>query len=648
MAKKFQIDTIAQIGGLLEALSGAKISGAFEALGTAKVNGTLTVDGLSTLANLTMKPQDATNEGGEVVLEGAGAFAANKGHLDRYQDSIRLWIDGGGNFIIPKTGDVTWNGDKVWTSGNDGVGSGLDADLLDGFQESVFMRRTATSDLTFGIPGTVGAAGNGIVFTGVTDNHKIYSEQYAANSTRLVIHTADDGDPDYFVIRATYSSTTKDTFEAKFSEINSLIIFRAKAGLEVTGATTLKNGASVTGDISVTGNVDGVKISTFKNSFDTHNHDSSYVKKLGDTMTGPLSIKLSSTTEPPLIAENGNGKIRFLPFTNDKNYIQSGTSDDKTRDLVLSGYNGVLLANLDLYATKVNVQGELSEGGTTLANKYASKAVNINAGNGLTGGGTLGADRTLSVDFTKVAAFVHNHDSAYAYRGTQNYSVAAADKRTVTPKELSTTTREVQFMFTTIANVSTGNDYADGLMLSTYSDSGGGKINAILAAKTEERLYLRQGAHNSDTWAAARKIAFLDEITWANVANKPTTFAPSVHNHDTDYYTKTLSDQRYLKVGDSNASTSGNLDVGGNIRTKGYLHSNKSTAQVSFAPGETRKTITHNIGSVQYQAALGANSVARHVAWENKTNNTLDIVLDSPYMGGTILVDVLMVGSWTY
>ncbi len=647
MAKKFQIDTIAQIGGLLEALGGAKITGAFEALGTAKVNGTLTVDGLSTLANLTMKAQDATNEGGEVVLEGAGTFSTSKGHVDRYQDSIRLWIDGGSNFIIPKTGDVTWNGNKVWTSGNDGSGSGLDADLLDGLQESTFMRRTATSDLTFGIPGTLGAASNGLVFTGVTDNHKIYSEQYAANNTRLIIHTADDGDVDYFAIRATSGSTTKETFEAKFSEINATVILRAKAGLEVTGAATLKGGATVTGNIAVSGTVDGVDISDFKSSFDTHNHDNDYVKKIGDTMTGGLQVKASASTVP-LVVENANGRLRFFPNDTDTvNYIQSGTIDNQARDLTISGLMGTTMDQLILKATKVNAVGEILEAGVSLANKYASKAITLTAGNGLLGGGTIGADRTFSVDFTKVATANHNHDSVYTARGTQNYSVAAGEKRITTPKDFSTTTKEVQAIFTSVNNDGIS-PYADALALSTWIDSAGGKVNLLMAAKNEERLYLRQGTFDATTWGAARKIAFLDEITWANVANKPTTFAPSAHNHDDRYYTETESDSRYLKIADAKSTLTGDLEVSGNIRTKGYLHSNKSTAQVSFAPGDTRKTVTHNIGSVHYQVALGANSVARHVAWENKTNNTVDIVLDSPYLGGTILVDVLMIGSWTY
>ncbi|WP_426238185.1 hypothetical protein [Pararhizobium sp. DWP1-1-3] len=42
------------------------------------------------------------------------------------------------NLVMPRTGSMTWAGDTVWTAGNDGAGSGLDADLLDGQQGAYF------------------------------------------------------------------------------------------------------------------------------------------------------------------------------------------------------------------------------------------------------------------------------------------------------------------------------------------------------------------------------------------------------------------------------------------------------------------------------------------------------------------------------
>ena len=55
--------------------------------------------------------------------------------------------------VIPHTGDLTYDGNEVWTSGNDGSGSGLDADTVDGIQASSFLRSdaddSASGDITF-------------------------------------------------------------------------------------------------------------------------------------------------------------------------------------------------------------------------------------------------------------------------------------------------------------------------------------------------------------------------------------------------------------------------------------------------------------------------------------------------------------------
>lgn len=60
-----------------------------------------------------------------------------------------------GYAVVDATGKFTWSGDiwanggagKVWSSANDGAGSGLDADTIDGFDSSVFVRITG-SDLS--------------------------------------------------------------------------------------------------------------------------------------------------------------------------------------------------------------------------------------------------------------------------------------------------------------------------------------------------------------------------------------------------------------------------------------------------------------------------------------------------------------------
>ncbi len=47
---------------------------------------------------------------------------------------------------LASTTNFRWNGSKVWTAGNDGSGSGLDADLLDGLQASAFALASHSHD----------------------------------------------------------------------------------------------------------------------------------------------------------------------------------------------------------------------------------------------------------------------------------------------------------------------------------------------------------------------------------------------------------------------------------------------------------------------------------------------------------------------
>jgi len=54
---------------------------------------------------------------------------------------MRITTTGGTDFIIPNTGEMSYNGYTVWHAGNDGSGSGLDADTVDGIHASTFATR---------------------------------------------------------------------------------------------------------------------------------------------------------------------------------------------------------------------------------------------------------------------------------------------------------------------------------------------------------------------------------------------------------------------------------------------------------------------------------------------------------------------------
>lgn len=56
-----------------------------------------------------------------------------------------LEIKSGTEGIVVTKNEITFNGNKVWHSGNDGKGSGLDADLLDGLDSTDFLGATANA-----------------------------------------------------------------------------------------------------------------------------------------------------------------------------------------------------------------------------------------------------------------------------------------------------------------------------------------------------------------------------------------------------------------------------------------------------------------------------------------------------------------------
>ena len=83
-------------------------------------------------------------------------------------------VSGGAYLSITNTGDLMFNGGKVWHAGNDGSGSGLDADLLDGTHKSGLLTAvasTSAANLSVTVGGTAKV---------VADLYATYLEGYTA------------------------------------------------------------------------------------------------------------------------------------------------------------------------------------------------------------------------------------------------------------------------------------------------------------------------------------------------------------------------------------------------------------------------------------------------------------------------------------
>jgi hypothetical protein len=134
------------------------------------------------------------------------AFDTAGNHYPHYQAgsdgtgaiaNIRVGQSGGTHklFILNgKDGAISWNGNTVWHAGNDGSGSGLDADLLDGYNQdtantaSTIVRRDASGNFSAGTitAALTGAASSNLLLTGGTLSGKVTWATNMPNQKRIL------------------------------------------------------------------------------------------------------------------------------------------------------------------------------------------------------------------------------------------------------------------------------------------------------------------------------------------------------------------------------------------------------------------------------------------------------------------------------
>ena len=131
----------------------SELNGGFNFTGSSTINGVLAIGGTSV----------SGNEGGEMHIKYApnSSLSGDFVVFDQVVNSIRFFEHSGNNrgFYLDFTTAGNGASSTIWHSGNDGAGSGLDADTLDGQQASAFV---TTSGTTFsgdvGFSGGAGAA----------------------------------------------------------------------------------------------------------------------------------------------------------------------------------------------------------------------------------------------------------------------------------------------------------------------------------------------------------------------------------------------------------------------------------------------------------------------------------------------------------
>ncbi len=174
---------------------------------------------------------------------------------------------------------------------------------------------------------------------------------------------------------------------------------------------------------------------------------------------------------------------------------------------------------MDLDGTGVlSVTGNIQEAGTLLSNKYLG--INANAASAT----KLQTTRTISIsgDATATGTFdgTGDLDLALAIADDSHWhgALKAVDDRDIKPNVVGV--GSVRHYFTSKEGLTgaAGSDYQDLLVLNTYSDASGGKVNALAFDKSTQLIVHYQANQADTTWGTPKTLAYTDSNITGNAA----------------------------------------------------------------------------------------------------------------------------------
>jgi len=243
------------------------------------------------------------------------------------------YSSGGGTFKMrTRNGDSSsWNAWRtIWHDGNDGSGSGLDADLLDGIESSQFLRSDASDVMS----GELNVSRNG----GATG-----SSAPSYSQANIELQTSSNHVPAISFHRGAYSATTLYEYDGELY-VNPWIT-RAQAGKLISSGNY--------DDYVTTSYVNGLGVNaTTLDSLDLHTGRNNEVNKVvrtdanGYIQAGWINTTSGDrgTTAPDRIYASNDGYIRYYTPTNFRNVLglwwsgNDGSGSGLDADL-LDGYH---------------------------------------------------------------------------------------------------------------------------------------------------------------------------------------------------------------------------------------------------------------------------------------------------------------------
>ena len=317
------------------------------------VTGTSTVDSSDVSIYLGNAP---SNYGFDITYEGSGggnanAFVITSTNLGSPKELLRS--NQNGIINLPQLGAAV-AGNLIWHAGNDGTGSGLDADLLDGQQGSYY---AAASSLSSYLP-LAGGTMTGTLDLG-TQNIAVDSQKGFVNSGPWTRNATPYGYIDFGPANTNYAHIYTDRPSFYFNK--NLYV----AGQRVFHDTYHPNADKLT----TARTINGV---SFDGSANITVADATKLPLTGGTLTGDVVISKADAKLRLYDSTGTNGNNPFIEFDTTASQGISIELNIYDTDLPLAGYGlvvGPSTTNTQFPTTGTltfNVLGEMYTGGTTL------------------------------------------------------------------------------------------------------------------------------------------------------------------------------------------------------------------------------------------------------------------------------------------
>lgn len=367
------------------------------------------------------------------------------------------------SFVIGSTG-VTFDGNKVWHEGNDGSGSGLDADLLDGLDSTYFLRD----------PWSVSG--------GLYDARMTFRVFNTTTEVGLGLRKKDTGYITFLGLKDAYGyiAITNSSGSARYFQFYYNGNFSAD-GTITGGAIKTQNGTS-SQFLKADGSVDS-------NTYATTSQLAGYLPLTGGTLTGGLTFSYGGATNDQWINFVASDNVTYRlgiqrPFANYGLAFYDGSSYYKIwhegNDGTGSGLDADLLDGQhgSYYAAASALNDYLPLTGGTLTNSAYGSALHIvrNASNGnvvirFSNNDTV-IGRCLGFDGGQAAAsglYFTDNNNGTAYTVISSGNISSYNAGSATKLQTARTlwgqsfdgTANVTGNLTSVGNITSSNTYFD-------------------------------------------------------------------------------------------------------------------------------------------------------------------------------------------